>query len=835
MNKARIFYIFRWAIFTFACGIALFSAYRWTLAQNTLPLLLLILSAIGISSRYRISIPHGQGYITLAESFIFLALLLFGGEAAILVAFLVAVSISLRYSTDNQKRFTNVALTVVSAFLIVWTVRFQYGQILESDRISLSVNFVYAVCFTIFVQALFTSLVLTIDGAYPIKRPKWRRWSILFLWSVIVRGVGILAATLTAALVNIIGFNISIAVLASLYIAYYIWSNYLMSVADRVQQSEQTVRKDITHYQNLARFRSAFDYASIGMAIVSGEGRWLEVNNSLCALLGYSEKELLKTDFLALTHQEDVPRVVSKMRDLLAGKLRSYQMEKRYIHKSGAVIWANWSVSLAHTVSQSSIHLIFQVQDITDRKRAEERLHHDAFHDGLTDLPNRALFIDHLKLGMARVKRGTESLAVVYLDIDRFKIINDSLGHMVGDQLLIGVAQRIQRCLRPADTIARLGGDEFAILLEDIEDVSEAVMVTERLHKELSIPFNLSGREVITTASMGIALYSAEYENPDEMIRDADTAMYRAKSLGKARHELFDRTMHDQAVERLQLETDLRGVLENPNELFLQYQPIMDLQKGRLCGFEALVRWRHSQHGFISPADFIPIAEEIGIINQIGEWVLRKACHQIYEWQTKFPSDAPLFMSVNLSGKQFNQPDLIRIITDILEESRLDPRSLKLEITESVVMENIEAATEMLNQLKTLGVKLSIDDFGTGYSSLSYLHRFPIDFLKIDRSFVTKMGKHKENLEIVRTIISLAKNLAMEVIAEGIETNIHFALLKKLGCQYGQGYLFARPLDGERAEEFIMDDYLKSTSQPFVTSSMIPLKEANGKTFSMSE
>ncbi|GAC1446508.1 MAG: hypothetical protein NVSMB56_05860 [Pyrinomonadaceae bacterium] len=741
----------------------------------------------------------------------------------------------MRYGIDKQKHFLNIALAVIPAFVVVWTLRLLYGSILEFNQIKFSVNLVYALCLTVFVQAIFTFIVLAVAGVYQVKRLDWRTRSVIFLWTIMVRGLGILAALFAAGLVNIFGYNVSIATASSIYIVYLILSNYFTGIFDRQQQLKQTVHQDTILYQNLARFRSAFDYASIGMAIVSQEGRWLEVNKSLCALLGYSEKELLKIDFLAVTHQEDVPRVMSKIRELIVGKLRSCQTEKRYIHKNGAVVWVNWSVSVAHTASQSSIHLIFQIQDITDRKRAEETLLHNAFYDALTDLPNRVLFLDHLKLGMARVKRGVGSLAVVYLDIDRFKIINDSLGHNVGDQLLTGVAGRIKRCLRPADTVARIGGDEFAILLEDIEDVSGAVVAAERLQRELSIPFNLSGREVIASASMGIALHSAEYETPDEIIRDADIAMYRAKSLGKARHEVFDKTMHDKAIERLRLETGLRAAVETHNELFVQYQPIMDLQMKRLCGFEALVRWRHAEYGFISPADFIPIAEEIGLINHIGEWVLRTACRQIAEWQMNFPNDAPLFMSVNLSGKQFSQPDLIGTISEILEECKLQPQYLKLEITESVVMENIEDATEMLNQLKRLGVKLSIDDFGTGYSSLSYLHRFPIDYLKIDRSFVSAMGKHRENLEIVRTIISLAQNLTMQVIAEGIETNAHFALLKNLGCQYGQGYLFSRPLSADKAEQFIIDDLMKFTHQSFAAQHIIPLKVAPEKTFNLSE
>jgi predicted signal transduction protein with EAL and GGDEF domain len=375
---------------------------------------------------------------------------------------------------------------------------------------------------------------------------------------------------------------------------------------------------------------------------------------------------------------------------------------------------------------------------------------------------------------------------------------------MAGDQLLVGFARRLEKCLRPGDTIARVGGDEFTILLEDLADESEAVTVAERIHQELKLPFNLCGRDVFSTVSIGIAPGSLGYDQPDQILRDADTAMYRSKSLGKARHEMFDEEMHARSTDLLRLENDLRQAQEQ-NQFFVNYQPIVALDDFHVCGFEALVRWQHPERGLISPQDFIPVAEEGGQILQIGRWVLLEACHQMKRWHEKFPSDESLYMTVNLSVKQFAQPDFIDQVRLILEATGLEAKYLKLEITESVLMDDIDSAAAMLVQLRALGVKLSIDDFGTGYSSLTYLHRFPIDTLKIDQSFVAVLDK--DHLEIVRTILSLAENLGMDVVAEGIETQEQMSLLRGLSCQSGQGYFFSRPMAVEDAERVLEETY----------------------------
>jgi diguanylate cyclase (GGDEF)-like protein len=450
-------------------------------------------------------------------------------------------------------------------------------------------------------------------------------------------------------------------------------------------------------------------------------------------------------------------------------------------------------------VEELNKHLAEQERISRELEESREHFRHVAFHDTLTDLPNRALLNNQLQASIERAKSEADHLfALLFLDLDRFKNINDSLGHVAGDQLLIATARRLEECLRPNDIVARLGGDEFAILLEDVEEYNDVIRVAERVQQELMRPLNLGGHEVYTTASMGITLSTIGYEHSENILRDADTAMYHAKEKGKARYEIFDAVMHARAVARLQLENDLRRALER-QEMVVYFQPIISLATNKIAGFEALVRWQHPQRGFVSPGDFISIAEETGLIIELGRWVLEESCRQMRAWHLQHPSEKPLSISVNLSGKQFTQSNLIEQIKQILDETGLNPRSLKLEITESVVMENAEIASSMLLQLRALGVKLSIDDFGTGYSSLSYLHRFPVNTLKIDRSFISRLDAGDENTEIVRTIMTLANNLGMDVVAEGIETEKHLLHLKEMRCQFGQGYLFSKAVDAEAA------------------------------------
>ncbi|MFN6964301.1 MAG: PAS domain S-box protein [Pyrinomonadaceae bacterium] len=428
-------------------------------------------------------------------------------------------------------------------------------------------------------------------------------------------------------------------------------------------------------------------------------------------------------------------------------------------------------------------------RDITERKRAEEMLRHHALHDTLTSLPNRTEFMKHLTTAVERTKRNPSArFAVLFLDLDRFKVINDSLGHVVGDKLLIAIAERLRASVRPGDVIARLGGDEFTILLNRTGDPDEVAKVAERLLSKISEPFKLDSYEVFTSASIGIILSDDLHRDPEDFLRDADAAMYRAKETGKARYEIFDREMHKHNLHALQLELDLRRAIER-NEFEIHYQPIVMLDSGRVNEFEALIRWRHPQRGLILPDHFIRVAEETGMIIPIGEWILEKACRQTAEWQRS--CSTLLSVSVNLSAKQLMHPHLTSVVKRILNDSGLSPRQLKLEVTESTVMEHSDNSHDVLNELAELGVLLSTDDFGTGYSSLSYLHRFPFSRLKIDRSFVCKMADDRKSEAIVKSILMLGQNLNIEVVAEGIETDIQLRLLRGLGCELGQGYRFS--------------------------------------------
>ena len=545
----------------------------------------------------------------------------------------------------------------------------------------------------------------------------------------------------------------------------------------------------------------------------SNDGLWdwdLEKNELYLSprwkqMLGYDETELSNSphEWFERVHPDDLPKLQVALGTHPADCDTHFRIEHRMRHRDGSYRWMlSRGLAICDTEGRA-LRIAGSLTDITARKKVEDQLLHDAFHDALSGLANRSLFLDRLGQSLTRTKRRQGfHFAVLFLDLDRFKLINDSLGHLSGDRALVTVARRLETCVRPGDTVARLGGDEFAVLLDDVRNLEDVERLTQQMEDRLAAPFQVDGNEMYVSASIGIAFGTAGYERPEDVLRDADAAMYRAKALGRNRHEVFNETLHLEAMDRLRLETDLRRAVQEQS-FRLQYQPIVCLADGRVTAFEALVRWWHPVWGVVPPDQFIQVAEETGLILPIGRWVLSHACERMHQWQLDHPSDPPLAINVNLSRRQLLQADLVEQIRYILERTGLPPESLRLEITESAILDNPEAAVEFLRHLQALAIGLCVDDFGTGYSSLSSLQQFPVSVLKIDRSFIRGMGPEGERDEIVRAVVSLAHSLRMEVVAEGVETEGQLARLRAMNCDYGQGYLLCQALDADGIERLM--------------------------------
>src|SRR5215203_876117 len=545
------------------------------------------------------------------------------------------------------------------------------------------------------------------------------------------------------------------------------------------------------------RFRSLVQNTSDIITILEADGTVHYVSPAVERVTGYKPEEQVGTNAFASVHPDDREQALNTLTEVLKRPGLHPPLEFRVPHKDGS--WRYLEHVVNNLLDDPAVRgVVVNSWDVTERKALVEQLRHQAFHDLLTGLPNRALFMDRLERALTRANRRGTKVAVLFTDLDNFKVINDSLGHKAGDQLLVAVAKRLKTCLRPEDTAARLGGDEFTILIEDISSVGEVVQIAERIAEILQPPFTLEEQEVFATVSTGIALNSPTQEQPADLLRHADLAMYRAKRRGKARYEVFEPSMDAKAVERLILETGLRRALVR-QQFRVYYQPIVALDNDKVAGAEALVRWEHPQRGLLLPEVFLSVAEETGLIVRIGQWVLREAGKQARIWQERYPVTPPLTISVNLSTREFFHP---KLVAEVLGESEIDPASLQLEITEGAMRSNgTSSADRTLRNLKRMGVQLAIDDFGSGYSSLSYLKRFPVDFLKIDRSFIAGLkgepnGVSKDT-EIVKAMIELTHALGLKVIAEGVETSEQLAQLRNMKCDFAQGNYFSEPLPSE--------------------------------------
>lgn len=590
----------------------------------------------------------------------------------------------------------------------------------------------------------------------------------------------------------------------------------------------QRIRRQLAEREQI--FQLITENAADMIAVIDRSGKRVYNSPAYQKILGYGPEELAATSSMDQIHPDDRARVrEASAKASTTG--RGEQLEYRIRHKDGSWRFLESTASAIRDGEGQTTGLVIVNRDITQRKRAEERLAHQAFHDSLTDLPNRALFLDRLQRSVALSRRHLDfKFAVLFIDIDEFKVFNDSLGHVAGDSLLVQIANRLSAGLRGSDTVSRLrvgedtelfagestlarpGGDEFTVLIEELHDPSDAIRVAERIQQRLATPFNFNDQEIVLSVSIGIAFsHGGGMEAPD-VLRDAEIAMYRAKSGGKARCEVFDHAMHAGAIKRLQLETDLRKAVEL-KQFCVFYQPVVSLRTGQIVGFETLSRWQRPE-GLVMPGEFIPVADETGIILTINRQLLHDACRQLRSWQALFPCDPPLSVNVNIAPKQFTQPELAAEIGKTLQETGLDPSCLNLEITETIAMADADRSAVVLSEFKALGVRLDIDDFGTGYSSLSRLQRFPVDALKIDRSFTSRVDTETETAEIVRIIVMLAHGLHLKVVAEGVETQAQADFLKDIGCELAQGYLYSKAVPVETIEQLLSRAAVTGSLQP---------------------
>jgi diguanylate cyclase (GGDEF)-like protein/PAS domain S-box-containing protein len=764
---------------------------------------------------FPVRIPRSKNSFAAGEIFIFLLLLLNGPAAATLAAAGEGLIGSWRTSRRWTSRIASPAMACVAMFTVGSLLQCGIDALRTLGPYSAGLLLLATMSCAVLYFALNTLLVTAVPN---LKRNHWptpREMFGNFGWVGVTYAGSASVACLLFLTFQQSGIGVLMAaapIIAMLLSTLHYF--FRQQEADeafrkgRLEAVEREAELAARHVHELEvserRFHSAFTHASIGMALVSFDGRVLQANAALRTLLGIAdEHSIVQRSFRDFVDGADAATLDGRLMHLNAQQIPSFTVELRLSRPDGVEVWAAVHGSFFSEVDSTAPCLILQVQDTTARRQAEAGLQHLAFHDTLTGLPNRRRFYDLLGHALDQVRISPQRhFSLMFLDFDRFKLLNDSLGHAAGDEFLIQVAQRIREHVRPHDIVARLGGDEFAILAEDVEAERYAVTLAERLMELLCQPFQIAGTEITTSASIGITFSGMGYATPADMLRDADTAMYKAKAGGKARYALFDNGLHTEVAHRLRLEGDLRRALAH-GQLSVDYQPLFDLASRRITGFEALARWNHPELGSISPTTFIPVAEDAGLMLPLTDFVLRAACQQLHLWQQRNAQFSELTMHVNVSGNDIAHPGMLARVNTALAEARLAPRHLTLELTENILMERLEGALPMLSELRRLGVGLSVDDFGTGYSSLRHLSSLPVSSLKIDRAFVADLQRGSDEAAVVRAIVLLGNSLGKLIIAEGIETSAQMDQLRQMGCTSGQGFHLARPLASARVDRLL--------------------------------
>jgi len=743
---------------------------------------------------FPVQLPRTRHAFAAGEIFIFVLLLQHGAEAATVAAAAESAIATWRASRRWSSRIASPAIAAISVASCGAALDLAMTAIADGGMVGGALRWAAVLgcaAADFAINTLLLSAVLCVKRREPLRlAPWWRDFSWVGL-------VTVASASIAAALAFSAEKSSLVApMMAAPIIALFVGSMRLVFRQQRADDERQQERLETAE----RHFEDTFTHASIGMALVSGDGSVLRVNPALAMLLGASGDSLVGKSFVSFVDATSASMLPGRFAALLAPGGQHFQLDVRHRDEHGADHCWSLFADVFGSDRRASGCLILQVHDVTARRQAEERLEHIAYHDSLTGLVNRNRFHDMLAAALERSHdNGQARFAVLYLDFDRFKLVNDSLGHQAGDEFLVLVAARIRESVRRGNEVARLGGDEFAILLEGVDAHEDAPRLAERLHAALGRPMMIRGTEVVPTASIGITTSTFGYLAPEDVLRDADIAMYRAKSRGRARHVLFDSSLRAHISEQLTIEAELRRAIET-EQLGFALQPLNRLAGRQLVGFEALARWRHPERGWISPATFIPIAEDSGLMTPLTERMLDLSCRQLVGWHQRDSALEHLRIHVNVSGSSIGRPGFVKRLEATLAATGLRPSALVLEITESVLMERFDSTIETIGQLRELGVGLSVDDFGTGYSSLSYLSSLPITSLKIDASFVRRMTESRQDAEIVRAVVSLGGALGKKVIAEGIETEAQLKQLKELGCEFGQGYLFAKPLDPVQAD-----------------------------------